>query len=71
MGLVDEIGPSVKHLKVGQRVVASLQIACGQCEYCKKGLSSFCDRTNNSSYVYSVPMALIAILTASFLVYKM
>lgn len=55
MGVVDRIGPNVKNLKPGQRVVASFQIACGQCEYCKQKLSSFCDRTNNSSlmnYMY-------------------
>ncbi|TFK38516.1 GroES-like protein [Crucibulum laeve] len=49
MGVVDRIGPNVHNLKPGQRVVASFQIACGECEYCKKKLSSFCDRTNNSS----------------------
>lgn len=49
MGIVDKVGPSVKNLSVGQRVVASFQIACGECEYCKKKLSSFCDRTNPSS----------------------
>jgi len=49
MGKVDRVGPNVTNLKVGQRVVASFQIACGDCTYCKKKLSSFCDRTNSSS----------------------
>jgi len=49
MGIVDKVAPGVTNLKPGDRVVASFQIACGQCEYCKKKLSSFCDRTNNSS----------------------
>ncbi|KAH9937092.1 GroES-like protein [Fomitopsis serialis] len=49
MGVVDAIGPNVKNLQVGQRVVSSFQIACGDCEYCKQKLSSFCDRTNPSS----------------------
>ncbi|EGN95863.1 hypothetical protein SERLA73DRAFT_187096 [Serpula lacrymans var. lacrymans S7.3] len=55
MGKVDRIGPNVKNLKVGQRVVASFQIACGNCRFCKQKLSSFCDRTNSSSlqnYMY-------------------
>ncbi|KAF8634520.1 hypothetical protein AX17_004193 [Amanita inopinata Kibby_2008] len=55
MGIVDKMGPNVSKLKVGQRVVASFQIACGECEYCKSKLSSFCDRTNKSSlqnYLY-------------------
>lgn len=49
MGIVDRIGPNVKNLEVGQRVVSSFQIACGECEYCKQKLSAFCDRTNSSS----------------------
>ncbi|KDQ09174.1 hypothetical protein BOTBODRAFT_165022 [Botryobasidium botryosum FD-172 SS1] len=50
MGIIDEVGPNVKNLKPGQRVVASFQIACGKCEYCKKNWSSLCDRTNSSSF---------------------
>ncbi|KAJ3917921.1 GroES-like protein [Lentinula edodes] len=49
MGKVFKIGPNVKNLKPGQRVVSSFQIACGKCTYCRENLSSFCDRTNNSS----------------------
>ncbi|KAH8119822.1 GroES-like protein [Phellopilus nigrolimitatus] len=49
MGKVDRVGPNVTKFKPGDRVVASFQIACGKCEYCKKKLSSFCDRTNDSS----------------------
>ncbi|KAJ8596957.1 GroES-like protein [Rhizopogon salebrosus TDB-379] len=55
MGVVDRIGPNVKNLSIGQRVVASFQIACGKCRYCEQKLSSFCDKTNSSSlqnYLY-------------------
>jgi threonine dehydrogenase-like Zn-dependent dehydrogenase len=59
MGKVDRLGPNVKNLKIGQRVVASFQIACGKCKFCKQKLSSFCDNTNSSSrviyYTSSVP----------------
>ncbi|KAJ7085620.1 GroES-like protein [Mycena crocata] len=48
MGIVDRVGPNVKNIHVGQRVVASFQIACGECSYCKQKLSSMCDRTNSS-----------------------
>ncbi|KAG2350452.1 GroES-like protein [Suillus weaverae] len=41
MGVVDRIGPNIKNLTIGQRVVASFQVACGKCRYCKEGLSSF------------------------------
>jgi Zn-dependent alcohol dehydrogenase len=49
LGIVDRVGPNVKNIHVGQRVVTSFQIACGDCSFCKQKLSSFCDRTNNSS----------------------
>ena len=45
-GRVDSVGPEVKSLKPGQRVVASFQIACGECQYCKRKQSSQCERTN-------------------------
>lgn len=48
-GIVDRVGPRVKNLKVGDRVVTSFQIACGECRFCKDKLSSLCDNTNNSS----------------------
>ncbi|KAL5347627.1 hypothetical protein ACLOAV_007036 [Pseudogymnoascus australis] len=40
------MGPAVKNLKKADRVVARFQIACGECLYCKKKLSSQCARTN-------------------------
>ena len=48
-GVVDSIGPHVENLKQGQRVVASFQIACGECMYCKQKLSSQCEKTNENT----------------------
>lgn len=48
-GIVDEMGPGVKNLQRGDRVVASFQIACGDCFYCKKKLSSQCEKTNSNT----------------------
>lgn len=48
-GRVDSMGAGVKGLKEGDRVVASFQIACGDCMYCKKKLSSQCERTNSNT----------------------
>jgi len=48
-GIVDEMGPGVKNLKKGDRVVASFQIACGECYYCQKKQSSQCERTNGNT----------------------
>lgn len=49
MGVVHEVGPNIKKVKVGDRVVASFQIACGECRFCVQKLSSMCERTNSSS----------------------
>lgn len=48
-GVVDEMGSAVKGLNKGDRVVASFQIACGDCMYCAKKLSSQCCRTNSNT----------------------
>ena len=48
VGFVDEVGPNVKNVKKGDRVVISAVISCGQCEYCKRQEFSFCDFTNPS-----------------------
>jgi len=48
-GIVDEVGPGVKKIKKGKRYVASFQIACGECFFCKQKLSSQCERTNSNS----------------------
>jgi threonine dehydrogenase-like Zn-dependent dehydrogenase len=39
MGEVVELGPAVKNLKVGDRVVVPFPIACGNCLLCKEQLS--------------------------------
>jgi threonine dehydrogenase-like Zn-dependent dehydrogenase len=39
-GIVDEVGNAVRKVKKGDRVVASFQIACGECMYCQRKLSS-------------------------------
>jgi threonine dehydrogenase-like Zn-dependent dehydrogenase len=46
MGEVVEVGPEVKQLQVGDRVVVPFCIACGRCFFCKNELWSLCDNTN-------------------------
>jgi threonine dehydrogenase-like Zn-dependent dehydrogenase len=53
-GIVDEVGSAVKKVKKGDRVVASFQIACGECYYCQRKLSSQCSRTNASALMQSL-----------------
>jgi len=48
VGIVEKVGPAVKTLKPGDRVVVSAVIACGQCYYCNNHFYSCCDRTNPS-----------------------
>ncbi|KAG2450469.1 hypothetical protein HYH02_004970 [Chlamydomonas schloesseri] len=48
MGFVEEVGPEVKHVKKGDRVVACFDIACGRCRSCSRGAFSGCDVTNPS-----------------------
>jgi threonine dehydrogenase-like Zn-dependent dehydrogenase len=48
MGIVEQVGPQCKNLKVGDRVVISFLIACGKCAYCERGEWSCCDTTNPS-----------------------
>jgi threonine dehydrogenase-like Zn-dependent dehydrogenase len=46
MGEVVEVGKDVKNLKVGDRIVTPFTMACGECFFCKKGLTSLCDNSN-------------------------
>lgn len=46
MGVVVEVGSSVRLLKKGDRVVVPFVIACGQCFFCAKQLYAACDGTN-------------------------
>ncbi|HSH80057.1 MAG TPA: zinc-dependent alcohol dehydrogenase [Herpetosiphonaceae bacterium] len=46
MGEVVEVGPEVKKVKRGDRVVVPSFIGCGNCWYCQHDLWSLCDNTN-------------------------
>src|SRR5580658_2305130 len=42
VGIVEETGNAVTHLKKGDHVIISCITSCGKCEYCKKGMYSHC-----------------------------
>jgi threonine dehydrogenase-like Zn-dependent dehydrogenase len=48
MGVVVETGPAVTRLKVGDRIVIPFTIICGECEQCRRGNYSVCERTNRN-----------------------
>ncbi len=46
VGEVVEVGSSITKFKIGDRVVASSIIGCGNCWYCQNKEYSFCDNSN-------------------------
>ena len=50
MGEVVEVGPDVKNIKVGDRVVVPFPIACGKCWSCEHELYSVCENSNPNAW---------------------
>jgi threonine dehydrogenase-like Zn-dependent dehydrogenase len=48
-GIVEEIGPEVQKLKVGDHVLVPFNIACGKCHFCKQGLFGNCHESNSQA----------------------
>lgn len=46
VGVVEEVGPWVRNLQRGDRVVVPSTIGCGSCSYCRAGYYSQCDHAN-------------------------
>jgi threonine dehydrogenase-like Zn-dependent dehydrogenase len=46
MGEVVEVGSGNRKLKIGDRVVVPFTIICGECEQCRRGNYSVCERSN-------------------------
>jgi threonine dehydrogenase-like Zn-dependent dehydrogenase len=46
IGIIEALGPDVRNLDVGDRVLIPSTIACGNCTYCRAGYYSQCDEAN-------------------------
>src|SRR4051812_21802754 len=51
MGEVVEVGPDVKKLHVGDRVVVPFPIACGKCLNCQDEMYSLCENSNPNAWM--------------------
>jgi threonine dehydrogenase-like Zn-dependent dehydrogenase len=47
MGVVEEVGAEVDHIKAGDRVVIPFNISCGRCWMCEQQLFAQCETTQN------------------------
>jgi threonine dehydrogenase-like Zn-dependent dehydrogenase len=50
MGEIMEVGPGVKNLKVGDRVVNPFPISCGGCFFCQQRQFSLCENSNPNAW---------------------
>lgn len=46
IGIVEAVGPEVKDIRVGQRVIIPSTVGCGHCQFCEKGFFAQCDNAN-------------------------
>ncbi|HEY0840746.1 MAG TPA: alcohol dehydrogenase catalytic domain-containing protein, partial [Vulgatibacter sp.] len=42
VGVVEEVGPAVSNVAVGDKVLLSCITSCGRCDYCKRSMYSHC-----------------------------
>ncbi len=49
MGVVEEVGAEVTHIRPGDRVVIPFNISCGHCWMCSRGLFAQCETTQNTA----------------------
>ena len=67
VGYVVEVGPNVKHIKVGDRVgVPWLYSACGHCEYCLDAWETLCRQQQNTGYSVNGSFAEYVVADANY-----
>ena len=50
VGVVEEVGPEVRGVRPGDRVVAPFSVSCGSCYTCRNGLPSQCETTGRGVF---------------------
>jgi threonine dehydrogenase-like Zn-dependent dehydrogenase len=50
MGIVEEVGAEVTHIRPGDRVVIPFNISCGHCWFCRQGYYAQCETTQVKEY---------------------
>ena len=69
IGIIKELAPDVKSLKLGDRVsIAWFFEGCGHCEYCTTGRETLCRSVKNAGYSVDGGMAECCIVTADYAV---
>jgi threonine dehydrogenase-like Zn-dependent dehydrogenase len=51
MGEIVDVGPEVKNRRVGDRVVVSFPISCGNCFFCKQEMYTLCENSNPNAWL--------------------
>ncbi len=49
VGIVEEIGPDVTKIKVGDQVLVPFNVACGECVFCKQEMYGNCHESNSQA----------------------
>ncbi|GAB3278626.1 zinc-dependent alcohol dehydrogenase family protein [Sinomonas notoginsengisoli] len=52
VGVVTEVGPDCTKVKVGDRVIVSCITKCMDCDFCKAGLTSHCQRVGGIGWIF-------------------
>lgn len=69
IGIVKEVAPDVKTLKIGDRIsIAWFFEGCGVCEYCTTGRETLCRNVKNAGYSVDGGMAEYCLVTADYAV---
>src|SRR5262249_489164 len=50
MGTVEDLGPAVRQVRRGDRVIVPFSVSCGQCEWCQRRLPTQCTTTGRAVF---------------------